>query len=207
LKTIFKKRKKGEYLYIFSILKSMFKVLITITLILILTTSILSQAEAKGVGGFRGGSFGGGFGGKSFSSNSIPMGTGQGKMFTTSPSGKINPQETTQQGPKQTASSSPTSSSGSSSNNPQNNFKSQPSSSPQSPFQQQPRSNFFGGGFGGGLGGFGNMIMASIMGNFIGQALFGWMLPHPTPVAAPAPTQSSSVTPANNGTSNNQAKK
>ena len=45
---------------------------------------------------------------KSFSSNSIPMGTGQGKMFTTSPSGKINPQETIQQGPKQTASSSPT---------------------------------------------------------------------------------------------------
>src|SRR3954454_22254523 len=106
----------------------MFNVLITITLILILTTSIYSQAEAKGVGGFRGGSFGGG---KSFSSNSIPMGTGQGKMFTTSPSGKITPQETTQQGPKQTASSSPTSSS----NNPQNNFKSQPSSSSQSPFQ------------------------------------------------------------------------
>src|SRR4051812_26146533 len=100
----------------------MFKVLITITLILILTTSIYSQTEAKGVGGFRGGSFGGG---KSFSSNSIPMGTGQGKIFNTSPSGKIIPQETTQQGPKQTASSSPSSSSGSSSNNPQNNFKSQ----------------------------------------------------------------------------------
>jgi hypothetical protein len=182
----------------------MFKVLITITLFLILTTSIYSQAEAKGGGGFRGGSFGGG---KSFSSNSIPMGTGQGKMFTTSPSGKINPQETAQQGPKQTASSSPSSSSGSSSssssNNPQNNFKSQPSSSQSQFQQQQPRSNFFGGGF----GGFGNMIMASIMGNFIGQALFGWMLPHPTPVAAPAPTQSSSVTSANNGTSNNQAQK
>src|SRR4051794_4359207 len=183
----------------------MFKVLITITLFLILTTSIYSQAEAKGGGGFRGGSFGGG---KSFSSNSIPMGTGQGKMFTTPPSGKINPQETAQQGPKQTASSSPSSSSGSSSsssssNNPQNNFKSQPSSSQSQFQQQQPRSNFFGGGF----GGFGNMIMASIMGNFIGQALFGWMLPHPTPVAAPAPTQSSSVTSANNGTSNNQAQK
>ena len=195
--------KKAEYLYAFSILKSMFKVLITITLILILTTSIYSQTEAKGVGGFRGGSFGGG---KSFSSNSIPMGTGQGKMFTTSPSGKINPQETAQQGPKQTASSSPSSSSGSS-NNPQNNFKPQPSFSSQSQFQQQPRSNFFGGGVGGGLGGFGNMIMASIMGNFIGQALFGWMLPHPTPVADPAQTQSSPVVAANNGTSNNQIQK
>ena len=180
----------------------MFKVLITTILFLILTTSIYSQAEAKG-GGFRGGSFGGGFGGKSFSSNSIPMGTGQGKMFTTSPSGKINPQDTAQQGSKQTASStSSASSSSSSNNNPQNNFKSQSSS--QSQFQQQPRSNFFGGGLGG-FGGFGNMIMASIMGNFIGQALFGWMLPHPTPVAAPAPTQPSSVVAANNGTSNNQA--
>src|SRR4051812_24653644 len=119
----------------------MFKVLITITLILILTTSIYSQVEANGVGSFRGGSFGGGFGGKTFSSNSIPLGTGPGKMFTTSPSGKISPQETTPQGSKQTGYSSSSSASSTSNNNPQNKFQSQPS---QSQFQQQPnpRSNF-----------------------------------------------------------------
>ena len=135
------------------------------------------------------------------------MGTGQGKMFTTSPSGKINPQETAQQGPKQTASSSPLVAAAAAAAIILKIILNHSLLLPQSQFQQQPRSNFFGGGFGGGLGGFGNMIMASIMGNFIGQALFGWMLPHPTPVAAPAPTQSSSVTPANNGTSNNQAQK
>jgi len=50
-----------------------------------------------------------------------PVGTGQDKTFTTSPSGKITPQETTQ-APKQTTPSS--SSSSSSSNNPQNNLNS-----------------------------------------------------------------------------------
>ncbi len=172
----------------------MFKILITVALILILTTSIYSQADARfgsfGGGGFRGfGGFGGG-GGKSFSSQSVPLGTGQGKTFTTSPSGKISPppQETTGPASKQ---STPSSSSGSSgSNNPQNNFQPQ---GPQSQFQQQPRSGFFGGGFGGGgLGGFGSMLMSSIMGNFIGQALFGWMFPHPAQVVAPAPAASSS---------------
>jgi hypothetical protein len=167
----------------------MFKILITVALILILTTSIYSQVDARfggfGGGGFRGfGGFGGG-GGKSFSSHSVPLGTGQGKTFTTSPSGKISPppQETTQSASKQSTPSSSSSSSGS--NNPQNNF--QPLG-PQSQFQQQPRSGFFGGGFGGGgLGGFGSMLMSSIMGNFIGQALFGWMFPHPAQVVAPAP--------------------
>ena len=37
------------------------------------------------------------------------------------------------------------------------------------------------------------MLMSSIMGNFIGQALFGWMFPHPAPVAAPAPTPTPST--------------
>ena len=163
----------------------MFKILITVALILILTTSIYSQVDARfggfGGGGFRGfGGFGGG-GGKSFSSHSVPLGTGQGKTFTTSPSGKISPppQETTQSASKQTTPSS------GSTNNPQSNFQPQ---GPQSQFQQQPRSGFFGGGFGGGgLGGFGSMLMSSIMGNFIGQALFGWMFPHPAQVVAPAP--------------------
>jgi hypothetical protein len=167
----------------------MLKILIAIALILILTTSIYSQVDARfggfGGGGFRGGGFGGGGGAaKSFSSNSVPLGTGQGKTFTTSPSGKISPppQETTHSASKQ---ATPSSSSSSGSSNPQSNFQSQP----QSPFQQQPRSGFFGGGFGGGgFGGFGSMLMSSIMGNFIGQALFGWMFPHPVPVAAPAPT-------------------
>ena len=145
----------------------------------------LVDLEAEGLeeAEFFGGFGGGGGGAKSFSSNSVPLGTGQGKTFTTSPSGKISPpQETTQSASKQTT---PSSSSGSSSNNPQSNFQSQ---GPQSQFQQQPRSGFFGGGFGGGgFGGFGSMLMSSIMGNFIGQALFGWMFPHPAPVAAPAP--------------------
>ena len=163
----------------------MLKILITIALILILTTSIYSQVDAR-FGGFRSGGFGGGggfFGGggglsKLFSSHSAPLGAGQGKMFTSSPSGKISPQETTQSASKQTT---PSSSSSSSNNNPQSNFQSQ-----QSPFQSQPRSNFFGGG--GGFGGFGSMIMTSIMGNFIGQALFGWMFPHPAYVVTPVPT-------------------
>ena len=93
----------------------MFKILITVTLVLILTTSIYSQAaDAKFGGGFRGGGFGGlggggGGVGKSFSSNSVPLGAGTGKTFTTGPSGKVTPQET----PKQ--STPPPSSSGSSS--------------------------------------------------------------------------------------------
>ena len=187
----------------------MFKVLITITLILILTTSIYSQAEANGIGGFRGGSFGGGFGGKALVQIQylweqvkvrclllLLQEKLTHKKLYNKVQNKLHPLLLLAAAAAAAAAA----------NNPQNNFKSQPSSS-QSPFQQQPRSNFFGGGLGGGLGGFGNMIMASIMGNFIGQALFGWMLPHPTPVSAPAPTQSSSVTLANNGTSNNQAQK
>ena len=50
--------------------------------------------------------------GKSFSSNSVPLGAGTGKTFTTGPSGKVTPQET----PKQTTPSP--SSSGSSSGSP-----------------------------------------------------------------------------------------
>ena len=76
----------------------MYKILIAVALIIVLTTSIYSQADAR-FGGFRGfsggggSSFGGGLG-KLFSSHSVPMGTGQGKTFTSSPSGKINsPQE------------------------------------------------------------------------------------------------------------------
>ncbi len=175
----------------------MLKILITVALVLILTTSIYSQAaDAKFGGAFRGG---GGIG-KSFSSNSVPLGAGTGKTFTTGPSGKVTPQET----PKQTT---PPSSSGSGgSTGPQSNFQGQ--GGPQSQFQQQPRSGFFGGGFGGGgmggLGGFGNMLVSSIMGNIIGQALFGWMFPHPTapvPVSAPAPAPAPTTThsPAHTG--------
>ena len=190
----------------------MIKALVTISLILILSMSIYSQADAR-LGGFRGGGFsgfgglfGGGFssssggGAKSFSSNSIPLGTGQGKMFTTSPSGKIIPQETPQQGAKQTIPSSSSSATGDN-NGPQSTFQSQ---QPQGQFQ--PRSNFFGGG---GFGGFGNMLMSSIMGNFIGQALFGWMFPHPASVAPSAPPHPSTqqmILP-NNSSSNNSTNK
>lgn len=182
----------------------MLKGLITFALVLLLTTSIFSQIDAKG-GGFRGGigGFGDGGGAKSFSSNSIPLGTGQGKMFTSSPSGKISPQESAQ-GPKQTESSSSIKS------DLERNRQSQPSQQQQQPnsqFQQpQPRSNFFGGGlggFGGGLGGFGNMLMSSIMGNFIGQALFGWMFPHPSPMASVTPHSTQQMINHNNSSSNN----
>lgn len=176
----------------------MLKGSITFALVLLLTTSIFSQIDAKG-GSFRGGGFG--FGGaKSFSSNSMPLGTGQGKMFTSSPSGKISPQESTQ-GPKQTESSSTIKSDLERNRQSQQQQQQQPNSQFQQP---QPRSNFFGGGFGGGLGGFGNMLMASIMGNFIGQALFGWMLPHPVPVVSSPPTTSSQqIVAPNNSSSNN----
>ena len=120
----------------------MFKILITVALILILTTSIYSQVVDARFGSFGGRGFGGfgGGGGKSFSSQSVPLGTGQGKTFTTSPSGKISPppQETTGSASKQ---STPSSSGNSGSNNPQSNF---PPQGPQSQFQQQPRSGFFG---------------------------------------------------------------
>jgi hypothetical protein len=49
------------------------------------------------------------------------------------------------------------------------------------------------------------MIMASIMGNFIGQALFGWMLPHQAPVVTPAVSSQASA--ANNSTNNNSTHK
>lgn len=179
----------------------MLKGLITFALVLLLTTSIFSQIDAKG-GSFKGG---GGFGGaKSFSSNSMPLGTGQGKMFTSSPSGKISPQESTQ-GSKQTGSSSTIKS-----DLERNRQSPQQQQQPNSQFQQpQPRSNFFGGGFGGGLGGFGNMLMASIMGNFIGQALFGWMFPHPVQVVSSPPTTSSQqiVSPNNSSSNNSKIKK
>ena len=52
--------------------------------------------------------------------------------------------------------------------------------------------------------------MSSIMGNIIGQAMFGWMFPHPTaapvPVSSPTPTtttQAPAQTGVNNTTSNN----
>ncbi|MGN6350815.1 MAG: hypothetical protein ACTHL3_05070, partial [Candidatus Nitrosocosmicus sp.] len=111
----------------------MLKGSITFALVLLLTTSIFSQIDAKG-GSFKGG---GGFGGaKSFSSNSMPLGTGQGKMFTSSPSGKISPQESAQ-GPKQTGSSSTIKSDLERNRQSQSQQQQQPNSQFQ---QQQPRS-------------------------------------------------------------------
>jgi len=45
------------------------------------------------------------------------------------------------------------------------------------------------------------------MGNFIGQALFGWMFPHPAPASAPAsaPTPTPAQTVVNNTSTNNPA--
>ena len=45
--------------------------------------------------------------------------------------------------------------------------------------------------------------MSSIMGNIIGQAMFGWMFPHPTaapvPVSSPTPTTTTTQAPAHTG--------
>ncbi len=191
----------------------MLKILITVALIAVLTTSIYSQADAR-FSGFRGfgggGGIGSGFGGglgKLFSSHPVPMGTGQGKVFTSSPSGKISsPHEPTQSATSQTG---PSSSPNGYGNNPQQDFRYQQ----QSPFQTQPHSNFLGGGF----GGFGQMLMSSIMGNMIGQAMFGWMFPHPAPVvvqhpAASTPTAITTTTTTaahkeSNSTNNNSTQK
>jgi len=190
----------------------MFKILIAIFLVVVLTTSIYSQADARfgGFRGFGGGGLGGGNGfggglGKLFSSHSVPLGTGQGKMFTSSPSGKISsPQEPTQSASRQIGPSSSPSGYG---NNPQQDFRYQQPS----PFQTQPHSNFLGGGFGG-FGGFGQMLMSSIMGNMIGQALFGWMFPHPAPVvvqhqaaSTPATTTTTAAHKESNSTVNNNS--
>jgi len=166
--------------------------LIAVALIIVLTTSIYSQADAR-FGGFRGfsgsggSSFGGGMG-KLFSSHSVPMGTGQGKTFTSSPSGKIN---SPQEAPASSSSGSAESSSpfGYGNNHPSGSQYQQ-----NSPFQTQPHSNFLGGGF----GGFGQMLMSSIMGNMIGQAMFGWMFPHPAPVVVQHPATTTPTTTTTN---------
>ncbi|HEY6536499.1 MAG TPA: hypothetical protein VIY08_11990 [Candidatus Nitrosocosmicus sp.] len=158
----------------------MYKILAAVSLVIILTTSVYSQTNAIfGSSLDSSSNFGSGIN-KLFSSHSINLGKSRGKIFTLFPFEKISLSKLTSL--SQLRQAMPISYAFGFSNNPQNDFRYQQIST----VETQPHSNFFGGGFS-------QLTILSMMNDFIGQGIFGWMSYHHGLMILPHPIGSTST--------------